>query len=77
MKTTVDIADDLHARAKSLAMSLGTTLSDVIERGLRRELADTETGFVLADATFTGSGMLFGIEGDWFSTEESVSGRGG
>ncbi len=79
MKTTVDIADDLLARAKALAMSRGTTLRDVIERGLRRELADTDTGYVLADATFTGSGLQAGIdEGDWSSMRELIfSGRGG
>ncbi|CAN5845966.1 hypothetical protein BH23ACT4_BH23ACT4_11280 [soil metagenome] len=79
MKTTVDIADDLLARAKRLAASRGTTLRDVIERGLRRELADADTGFVLVDATFTGSGLQAGVdEGDWASIRELIySGRGG
>jgi hypothetical protein len=77
MKTIVDIADDLLARAKGLAVSRGTTLSDVIERALRRELADT--GYVLADATFTGSGMQAGShEGNCASTRESIyNGLGG
>lgn len=79
MKTTVDIADDLLARAKSVASQRGTTLRDVIERGLRRELADTDTGYVLVDASFTGSGLQAGIdEGDWASIREMIfSGRGG
>lgn len=79
MKTTVEIADDLLARAKRLAVSRGTTLSDVIEHGLRRELADSASGHVLEDATFTGSGLQAGLgEGEWVSTLESIyHGRGG
>lgn len=79
MKVTIDIAGDLLGSAKRLAASQGTTLSGVIERALRREVADTGTGHVLVDATFTGSGLQAGIdEGNWASRRESIySGRGG
>ena len=38
MKTTVDIADPLFARAKGEAERSGCTLRDLIELGLEREL---------------------------------------
>ena len=67
MKTTVDIADDLLRQAKKAALEGRTTLRDLIERGLRRELEDRRRGtFVLPDESFGGSGTQPGIdEGDW------------
>lgn len=38
MKTTVDLPDDLFVSAKKAAAERRTTLRDLIERGLRREL---------------------------------------
>lgn len=39
MKTTVDIADDLFARARQHADAHGTTLRALVEEGLRQVLA--------------------------------------
>lgn len=40
MKTTVELPDDLFVAAKKMAAERRTTLRDLIERGLRRELAE-------------------------------------
>ena len=40
MKTTVELPDDLFVKAKKRAAERRTTLRDLIERGLRRELAE-------------------------------------
>ncbi|MGH9316237.1 MAG: DUF2191 domain-containing protein [Thermoanaerobaculia bacterium] len=39
MKTTVDLPDDLLVSAKKKAVETRTTLRELFERGLRRELA--------------------------------------
>ncbi len=39
MKTTVDLPDDLLVSAKKMAAESRTTLRELFERGLRRELA--------------------------------------
>ena len=41
MKTTVDIHDELMARAKRYAKRTGRPLRAVVEEGLRRVLSDT------------------------------------
>ncbi len=38
MRTTIDIADDLAARAKKAAVDRGTTLRQLVEEGLRQVL---------------------------------------
>lgn len=38
MKTTIELPDDLAARARRCAAESGTTLKSVIEEALRREL---------------------------------------
>jgi hypothetical protein len=43
MKTTVELPDDLFVSAKKAAAERRTTLRDLIERGLRRELATSAT----------------------------------
>jgi hypothetical protein len=43
MKTTVELPDDLFVSAKKAAAERRTTLRDLIERGLRRELATPAT----------------------------------
>lgn len=40
MKTTVELPDDLFVAAKKTAVERRTTLRDLIERGLRRELSE-------------------------------------
>jgi hypothetical protein len=80
MKTTVEIADKLLKAAKSTAAARGTTLRDLIERGLRHEIdADRVTPFALTDASFAGSGTHQGVdEGDWSTIREMIyKGRGG
>lgn len=42
VKTTVELSDDLLLRAKRLAVERGTTLRELVEAGLRRELAVRE-----------------------------------
>ena len=44
MKTTIDIADDLLARAQALARRRKTTLRALTEEGLRRVLANDQPG---------------------------------
>lgn len=78
--TTVEIADELLKAAKRTAAARGTTLRDLIERGLRHELdADRDTAFTLVDASCTGSGTQRGVdEGDWSTIRELIyEGRGG
>jgi hypothetical protein len=69
MKTTVEIAPALLARAKKLAAQRQTTLRALIEAGLRHVLA-SEGGarrrYTLPDARVNGQGVQPGIrEGDW------------
>jgi hypothetical protein len=80
MKTTVDLADDLLRAAKRTAANRGTTLRDLIERGLRHEIAEQpDAAYTLVDASFTGSGTQPGIdEGDWRTLRDLIyEGRGG
>jgi Arc/MetJ family transcription regulator len=80
VKTTVDIADDLLGNAKRRAAMDGTTLRDLVEAGLRRELAArSNREFTLVDASYTGSGTQPGIqEGDWQTWRDLIyEGRGG
>lgn len=44
MKTTIDIPDELMARAKSHAQRTGRPLRAVIEEGLRRVLSESAPG---------------------------------
>ena len=59
MKTTVEISDALLREARKLAAREGVTLRALIERGLRREMAETKhrQPFKLRDATFGGRGL--------------------
>jgi hypothetical protein len=58
MKTTVDIADPLFERARTIADEEGTTLRALIEEGLQQVLEHrSKRGeFVLRDAHFKGRG---------------------
>jgi hypothetical protein len=82
MKTTVDIADPLLARAKRLATRRGTTLRAVIEDALRKELAiedETRTAALVRTHTFGGRGLQRGLSWDDWGTIRSLAyeGRGG
>lgn len=59
MKTTVDIADPLWARAKRLARSEGITLRRLIEEGLRETLRARQgtKRERLRPITFAGQGL--------------------
>ena len=69
MKTTVEIAPALLARAKKLAAQRQTTLRALIEAGLRHVLANAgekKATYRLPDARVDGQGVQPGIrEGDW------------
>ena len=80
MKTTVEIADSLLRQAKEIAVRGDTTLRELVESGLRKELASRQTTeYQLVDASFGGSGLQSGInEGDWRTIMDLVyEGRGG
>lgn len=66
MKTTIDIADALFDEAKKLARERSTTLREVVETALRRELAEAEAKprkpFKLRDASVRGQGLQPGID---------------
>ena len=67
MKTTVEIADALLREAKLAAQNAGVTLRDLIEQGLRRELAarKQDRPFRLRDASYKGpSGLAPGVRYD-------------
>lgn len=59
MKTTVDLPDSLVREAKRVAAEEGTTLRDLVERGLRSVLQQRQAteGFRLRDASVDGNGL--------------------
>ena len=82
MKTTVEIAPALLARAKRVAAQRHTTLRALIEAGLRHVLAREPTTkkapYRLPDARVNGEGVQPGIrEGDWEELRRLIyDGRG-
>lgn len=81
MKTTIEIADPLLQAARKAARREGTTVRALVERGLRRILAEqrqTRT-FQLRDASVEGRGLIPGAEGlSWEALRDLVySNRGG
>ncbi len=80
MKTTVEISDSLLRQAKQLALAGGTTLRDLVESGLRKEIASRQKPeYRLADESWGGSGLQPGVdEGDWRTIADlAYEGRGG
>ena len=65
MKTTVEIADPLFHEVRELAEREGVTFRTLVERGLRRVVAETEreVPFKLRDASFEGSGLQADLSG--------------
>jgi hypothetical protein len=67
MKTTIDIADSLLARARRLAARRNTTLKQIIEDALREALRDegrARSAVTLSTHTFRGRGLQRGLSWD-------------
>lgn len=68
MRSTINIDDDLFARARALARQSGRTLTSVVEDALRERLARCRSPPRDDDAfhvhTFTGSGLRAGVDLD-------------
>lgn len=80
MKTTIDIADPLLAKAKRVAAKRKTTLRALIEEGLAEVLKRDAQPFELRDASFKGGNWLQGefSDSDWRAVlSASYEGRGG
>ncbi len=82
MKTTIDITDPLLRKAKARASREGTTLREVVEEALRRYLEvqpQRKRPFKLRDCTFTGRGLIPGVDlADWETIRDIIyEGRGG
>ena len=80
MKTTIDIADSLLARATQVADAERTTIRALIEEGLRRVVdeRDSRPAFRLRKASFGGRGLHPDVrEGSWDRIRElTYDGRG-
>jgi Arc/MetJ family transcription regulator len=75
MKTTIEIADDLLARAKRQARRERKTLRDVVEEALRQRLRAPSGGaaFRLKKHPFKGKGRQPGVaEGQWESVRDLI-----
>jgi hypothetical protein len=61
--TTVEISDELLREVRKLAAREGITLQTLVERGLRRVLAEAErpAPFKLRRASFNGKGLQAGL----------------
>ena len=77
MKTTIDIAEPLLARAKQVAATEGVTRRELVEDGLR-QVIEQRPAFQLRRATFGGQGLQPDIAaGSWECLRELVyEGRG-
>lgn len=81
MKTIVTTSDSLLDAARRLAAREGVTADALVERGLRRVLAESNQGapFKLRRASFKGEGLQAELSGaSWESLcDLSYEGRGG
>jgi hypothetical protein len=58
VKIRVDLPDSLLNEAKRVAAETATTVTALVEAGLRREIADARSNpFRLRDASFRGKGL--------------------
>jgi hypothetical protein len=57
MKVTLQLSISFLRKARELAARGGATLAVLIEKGLRRVLAERRGGFRLRDASFKGCGL--------------------
>jgi hypothetical protein len=80
MKTSIDTANPLLDQAKRLAARQGTTVTALVEMGLRRVIADKQRdlAFRLHAVTFNGDGLQPDVEqGGWERTRAVIyEGRG-
>lgn len=65
MKTTIDIADDVLARAKKLAARRKTTLKSLAEEGLRLVLERESLTVKIEPVVVGGSGLRPGLPDDF------------
>ncbi len=75
VKTTIEIADDLLARARRLARREKKTLRDVVEEALRQRLVRPAAGrsFRLRKHPFKGRGRQPGVtEGRWETVRDLI-----
>jgi hypothetical protein len=75
MKTTIEIADDLLARARRVAARERKTLRQLVEEGLRQRLAGAASPhpFRLKKHTFKGQGRHPTVaEGQWETVRDLV-----
>ncbi len=72
MKTTIELADDLVAKAKMAALERRTTLRALVERGLRRELGLPHEGQAhpLDGLVAVDSQVWRGVESDTYVAEQ-------
>jgi hypothetical protein len=80
MKTTVEIADELFARAREVARHEGTTLRALIEEGVRTVLAlrEQRTPYQWPDLSVGGEGLAPEVAaGSWELIRDRIySGQG-
>jgi len=59
MKMTIDISNELLIKAKEFAVKRRTTLSAIIEQGIRNMLKEQQSGehYVLPDMSVGGNGL--------------------
>ncbi|MBK9072286.1 MAG: DUF2191 domain-containing protein [Myxococcales bacterium] len=80
MKTTVELSPALLRRAKAEAAKRNTTLRELIEAGLAKELAaraSKPTAFVLRDCSVGGDGLTAEAQ-SWSDVRDLLyAGRGG
>jgi len=82
MKTTIELSDKLLDEARKLAATQGIPVRELVERGLRRVVAEAKrppAAFVLRKASFKGKGLRPELQGaSWDRLREmAYEGRGG
>ena len=81
MKTTIEISDPLLRKARKMAARQGITLGALVERGLRRVVAEEKptADFKLRRASFKGNGLQVDQQGaSWERLRDlAYEGRGG
>jgi hypothetical protein len=75
MKVTLNIPDQLWSEIKAAAVRDGTSVSTLVEHGLRNELQRrrAKTGFRLRKASFKGNGLQSTAQARSWNTLRSIS----